>query len=105
MGDLTEPLRELFKDADSVIAELGHEFTSHEFIRRITQRNQPIYIDLLIACRDKHDRIFGFAHQMIGNQLSKVAQKAGYQMLIGGTPETDLFGAPAERVTYRRHKQ
>lgn len=104
MGDLTEPLRELFKDADSVMAELGDEFTSHEFIRRITQRNQLIYIDLLIACRDKHDRIFGFAHQMIGNQLSKIAQKAGYEMIVGGIPETDIFGAPAERVTYQRRR-
>lgn len=103
MGDMTEPLRTLFQNAETIIRELGKEFTFEQFRKRATQQNQEAYIDLLVAARGSHEKLFGFAHQQLGARLKQVAESLGYERVEEGYTE-DIFGNPTKNVIYRRTK-
>jgi hypothetical protein len=103
MANVAEELDVLFENALEVMESLGSEFTSQEFVKRIAQRNQRAYVELLWECRDR-DGIFNAAHEHIGGRLSQVAQKNGYEMTKEGRTELDIFGNSTGRVVYRRSR-
>lgn len=76
-------LEVLFKDAPQVMESLSAksgEFTSQQFLKQIAQQNQQAYVELLNRCLQStgNPSPFNAAHQHIGNKLSEVARKAGY---------------------------
>ncbi len=106
--DLTDIM---FENAEAVMQQLceenqqrlGHyEFTSQQFLKRIAQRNQGAYVQLLDRCRIHFpDWIFNKAHECIGLELSRRASKAGYEKSEEGRTETDIFDNPTGKVVYR----
>jgi hypothetical protein len=59
----------LFDRYPAVIAELPNEFTSHEFLQRLTQQSQSDYVEALYSYRD--DEPFRKVHGRLAQQLHK----------------------------------
>ncbi|MBZ0299672.1 MAG: hypothetical protein K8J31_08035 [Anaerolineae bacterium] len=101
-------LETLFRDALTVMEVLckknNGEFTSQQFLKHVAQQNQGIYIELLNRCLEHPSASpFNAAHQHIGNKLSEIAQKAGYDGPHDeGRTETDIFDNPTGRIVYRK---
>ncbi|MBI5670657.1 MAG: hypothetical protein HZC41_21910 [Chloroflexi bacterium] len=108
--EVKDVLDKLFKDASRIMDELtiqnGGEFTSQQFLKYVAQHNQAAYIELLNRCL-AHPAAspFNAAHQHIGNKLSEVARKAGYEGPFDeGRTETDIFDNPTGRIVYRSRR-
>ena len=101
-------LEELFDGATDVMETLcekhGGEFTSQQFLKHVAQQKQTVYIELLNRCTAHPSASpFNAAHQHIGNKLSEIAQKAGYDGPHDeGRTETDIFDNPTGRIVYRK---
>lgn len=101
----------MFEHAEEVMRQLceenqrqqhGYTFTSQQFVKRIAQQNQDVYVQLLERCRVHFpDYIFNKAHECIGLALSRRAEQAGFEKTSEGRTETDIFDNPANRITYR----
>lgn len=65
----------LYEQYPNIIAQMGEEFTSHEFILKLAQQNQPQYIEALYAYRSSTHRgaiaPFRVVHDILTQRLSK----------------------------------
>ena len=57
--------------ARNIIATLGNEFDSHEFIEEFIRMYEREYVELLSSHIDSRGGIFKNAHSQIGRYLSK----------------------------------
>ena len=87
-------------DADylNVIALMPPVFTSHEFILRLAQRNQPAYIAALNAY------VSGAApFRTLHAELSKRLYNHGQLVRhLGEVPSPDIFGDPSRCAQWER---
>lgn len=100
-------LDKLFADAAAVIEKLSAadgSFTSQQFIKHVTQKNQRDYIELLNRCMSHPEASpFNAAHQHLGLSLMHAAKRAGFSEPVNeGKTEIDIFGNPTDRIVYRR---
>ena len=88
---------------NEVLDQLGDEFTFEDFRKKMTQRNQVAYIDLLLKCRD-YEHPFGQAHRFIADRFRPLIKKRGYRRINEGRKggERNTFGDTADRIVYRR---
>ncbi len=90
----------------------SHSFTSQQFLRDVSRDRSLTYIDFLAHVKEHLIRtkgadyantwVFNLVHQAIGGRLSRDARSAGYEQIKGKRDEVDIFGHPANRVTYHR---
>ena len=86
-----------------VIAQMEHEFSAHEFILRLAQQNQPIYIDALAAYRDSMHRgrpaPFRALHSILAKRLHAFGELVE---CVGEVDSTDIFGRSDACSQWRR---
>jgi hypothetical protein len=64
----SELFDELEKYYTEVIAQMGYVFTSHEFIEKLSQAHQELYVQLLSEYKDK-GQPFQAVHSVIAKRL------------------------------------
>ncbi|MFC1960654.1 hypothetical protein ACFLYO_08080 [Chloroflexota bacterium] len=104
MTTITDALDRLFTNASTVMTQLGDEFDSQGFLRKIIHDQQHAYIDLLNACAHL-DQPFDQAHQKIGYRLSKIAPQYGYEPQPEKVPTINIFNNDSAAVVYRRSSE
>ena len=80
--------RALFNQYPDVIAHMPAVFTSHQFILRLAQENQALYIKALYSFRDE-TAPFKFVHGILARHLH--AFKPDVRR-IGKARSVDIFG-------------
>jgi hypothetical protein len=79
---------ELLAHYPDTIAVMGDEFTSHQFILRLAQRNQGLYINALHAYWDE-PAPFRIVHGILAPHLHAVSELVTY---AGDVDSVDIFG-------------
>lgn len=77
----------------ALIASMPAEFRAHEFILRLAQQNQRLYVEALYAYKDNPasgtPTPFLIVHRMLAKRLSDFPHLVKYQ---GDVPSKDMFG-------------
>jgi hypothetical protein len=92
---------ELFAHYAETIEKMGHEFTSHEFILRLAQANQGLYIDALNAYRDQ-PAPFRTVHAILAKHLHSERELVVY---LGDQDSIDIFGQAERCAKWRKLQQ
>ena len=79
----------LYNKYPSVIEQMPAKFTSHQFILRLAQQNQTLYIDTLDSYRHK-DSPFMIVHGILARHLH--AYPKVIEQVRHDAPSTDIFG-------------
>jgi hypothetical protein len=74
-------------------------FTSHEFILRLAQRHQALYIEALYDCRGE-PAPFRTVHSILARHLR--AYSALVELVCDDALSTDIFGQPSQCAQWRR---
>ncbi len=98
----THDFTELYVHYPAVIAQMPATFTTHEFIRRLAQHNQTLYIEALYAYRHStrqgEPTPFMMVHGTLATHLDTIAELEN----LCYVPSTDIFGQSNECVRWRK---
>ena len=97
---ITQTLDNLWLAAPAIMDSLGEEFTYHQFLRALMDKEKHKYIDLLQANYHRDDP-FDAAQQQVGKRLKKMALEAGYERIEEGI-DLSIFDRETLRIVYRR---
>lgn len=88
----------LIEQYPTIIAQMPPEFTSHDFILRLAQQNQALYIEALYVYRQGNP--FQVVHGILAKQLH---QHPDLIVHVGDeTHSVDIFGQPGAAARWRR---
>ena len=94
---------ELYSHYPALIEQMPETFTSHEFILRLAQRHQQLYIEALYSYRDALHRggqaPFMIVHGILAKQLSNYPTLIEH---IGDVMSVDIFGQQNGCARWRR---
>ncbi len=100
MTPIDDLLDAFFVDADKVIRALGETFTAHAFVRKVAQKQEQVYVDLLYAHRDENSP-FMATHQAIDTRLKSLTPRLNIYPMEEATLDTDMFGKVAKSTLYQ----
>ncbi len=94
----------LYDHYPEVIDQMPEEFTSHEFILRLAQRHQDLYVDALYSYRTSlHEGVpapFKAVHSVLASHLHKFDNLLAH---IGNEDNsTDIFGQSNSCAKWRK---
>jgi hypothetical protein len=92
--------KETFK---KVIAKLGNEFDSHEFIENFLFLDERGYVELLYAHIESKNGVFRAAHAAIGRCLADNAREFGIRKTERGD-STNIKGYESENQGWEKEK-
>ena len=104
MTQMSELLERLFVSAEEIMEELSTEtgeFNSQQFVRKVMHDQPAAYIDVLAYFRGNAEP-FHRAHVELGQHLSQVAKKHGFEQLADSISETSVFLTSTTATVYRR---
>jgi len=93
MKESTKALIEVFQD---VIDEMPDEFTTHQFILKLAQKYQGLYIEALYPYRES-DKPFATLHVELAHQLKNFNLDT-----IGKVKSISIFGTPSPCMNWRK---
>lgn len=103
MTNLT--LTALYKQYPTVIAQMSPTFSSHDFILRLAQQNQRLYIEALYDYRDAiHRRApapFMTLHRILAKHLHFYPDLVAY---VGERSSIDIFGRSNNCAMWQRQQ-
>jgi hypothetical protein len=93
----------LFEHYPTVIAQMPEIFTSHQFILRLAQQHQPLYIEALHSYRDSPHRgspaPFRVVHQLLARHLHAYHDLVTH---VGTVNSPDIFGQVQKCAQWRK---
>ena len=93
----------LYEQYPAVITQMPTIFTSHQFILRLAQQNQALYIDALHSYRDAAHRgapaPFMIVHSILSKRLNAHPDLV---KRLDDVPSTDIFGQPNECAQWKK---
>jgi len=94
---------ELYSHYPALIGQMPETFTSHEFILRLAQQHQKLYIEALYAYRDLLHRgehaPFMIVHGILAQHLATIPALEQ----LPNVSSTDIFGQSNECSQWRKH--
>ena len=86
-----------------VIASMPGEFRAHEFILRLAQQNQRLYVEALFAYKDNPAQgtptPFLIVHRMLAKRLSDFQHLVKYERSV---TSVDIFGNQSECSLWKK---
>jgi len=99
----THDFSALFDQYPAVIAQMPAIFTSHQFILRLAQQNQALYIEALYDYRDAKHRGAPAPFMIVHSILSKhLNAHPDLIKRLDDVPSTDIFGQSNECAQWRK---
>ncbi len=89
--------RALYEQYSVIIEEMSAEFTSHEFILKLAQPHQQLYVEALYAYR--HGNSFQVVHGILAKRLHQHPDLVTY---VEETNSDDIFGNVGSAARWRR---
>jgi hypothetical protein len=88
----------LFEKYPEVLDQMPETFTSHEFIQRLAQRNQALYIKALYAYRNT-GAPFRAVHAILAKELHRYRE---HVQDLGNVDSEDIFGDTVECAEWQK---
>jgi len=93
----------LFDQYPAIIAQMPPVFTSHQFILRIAQQHQVLYIEALHSYRDSMLKgtptPFRAVHQLLAQRLNAYPELV---KLMGNVPSVNIFGQASDCAQWKK---
>lgn len=93
----------LYDKYPGIIAQMPHEFTSHQFILRLARQEQKLYIEALYDYRDSlhkgEEAPFMKVHGILSQRLLDLPNLVAR---VGQVSSTDIFGQSNNCALWRR---
>ncbi len=96
-----EELEEKFPEIVSMMAD---KFNSHEFILKLAQKYQRLYVEALCVYAD-NDQPFQTVHGEIAKRLKKYKKHKKLVEHIGNAPSSNIFGLTNDAAVWEKVKE
>lgn len=93
--------RELYDRYPATIAMMPPTFTSHQFIRKLAQQHQRLYIEALYSYRNtEHETPFMTVHGILAKRLTQLPELV--TLIRRDALSKDIFGETNECAEWER---
>lgn len=92
----------IYEKYPAIIAAMPKTFSSHEFILKIAQAHQTLYVDALYAYRNNKHRDQPAPFMMVHKELAKGLSKSNLVKYVEERDSVDIFGESNRCAYWRR---
>ena len=99
----SDALTALYEQYPVIIEQMSSEFTSHEFIQKLTQQNQTLYVEALYAYRFPKDGETASPFQTVHGFLAKKLHDSPLVMKLNYEVDSrNIFGHYTKCANWRK---